>query len=114
MDNFNKNIDQLEINVAEKLRPSLERKLTGSTATDIAIASQKIPEKPRSIRLVVKLIRLYRKYRPSSIGNRCVYEPSCSHYSEVVFKKYGIFKGFLETVKRIFRCRPGHGGLDLP
>ncbi len=39
----------------------------------------------------------------------CRFTPSCSQYGIEAFKKYGLFKGFWLTVKRIMRCRPGGG-----
>jgi putative membrane protein insertion efficiency factor len=36
----------------------------------------------------------------------CVFIPSCSEYSKEAFEKYGIFKGFYLSIKRIFRCHP--------
>jgi len=102
-----------ELNVDERLRPSLERQLTGTTKTDLEIQSLPIPSGPFFIKIAVHLLRFYRKYRPAFIGNRCVYEPSCSHYSEIAIRENGLLVGISLTVKRLIRCRPGRGGLDL-
>jgi len=106
-------VRDLDLNVEEYLRPSLERQLTGTTKTDTEIHALPIPNKPIVIKLAVLVLRYYRKYRPTFIGNRCVFEPSCSHYSELAIRENGLLIGLWLTVKRLLRCRPGVGGLDL-
>lgn len=107
-------MDTYEINVAERLRPSIERKLTGTTKSDTEIAGLDIPKNPFSVRLSVLFIRLYRKLMPFSIRSRCVFEPSCSHYSEMAIRKYGLLQGGIKTIQRLHRCKPNNGGIDLP
>jgi|TARA_B110000908_G_C9864373_1_gene275507 putative membrane protein insertion efficiency factor len=106
--------DSYEFNVDEKLRPSVERKLTGTTKTDSEIAALSLPDNPLIIRWSILALRIYRLVVPSSIRNRCVFEPSCSHYSEAAIRKYGFFSGIFKTAKRLHRCTPKNGGLDLP
>jgi len=103
---------KFEINVDEKLRPSLERKMTGTTSSDLKIRSLPVPRFPFHIALAILALRLYRKVRPQSIGNRCVFEPSCSHYSEMAIRENGLREGIKLTAKRLSRCRPGNGGID--
>ncbi len=106
--------DQFEINVDEHLRPSIERKLTGTTKEDDKIAAMSMPNGSLPIKLAVSLLRIYRKVTPTFIRNRCVYEPSCSHYSELAIREYGFFTGVKLTIKRLYRCRPNNGGIDFP
>jgi putative membrane protein insertion efficiency factor len=113
MNKFEVDSGNYELNVDVHLRPSLERKLTGTTKTDTKIQSLPIPQKPTSIKSAVLILRFYRKYRPPIIGNRCVFEPSCSHYSELAIRENGLMVGIWLTVKRLLRCRPGEGGIDL-
>jgi putative membrane protein insertion efficiency factor len=40
----------------------------------------------------------------------CRYHPTCSEYGYQAFGKYGAFKGFGLTIKRIFRCNPWNPG----
>ena len=103
---------KLEINVDEKLRPSVERKMTGTTSSDLRIGSLPVPRYPLHIALVIRALRLYRKVRPQSIGNRCVFEPSCSHYSEMAIRENGLRVGIKLTARRLSMCRPGNGGTD--
>lgn len=113
MDRFHFDNGNVELNVEEHLRPSIERQLTGTTKIDSHIQSLPIPNKPISTKIAVLIIRAYRKYRPDSIGNRCVFEPSCSHYSELAIRENGLLKGVKLTIHRLLRCRPGNGGIDL-
>lgn len=106
--------DVYDFNVDEKMRPSVERKLTGTTKTDSEIAALELPKNPLVVRWSVFLLRIYRHVVPPSIRNRCVFEPSCSHYSEMAFRKYGFLDGIIFTVKRLNRCKSQNGGIDLP
>lgn len=64
----------------------------------------------------IKLIKYYKNIVSSDSGffysmglkktNRCVFYPTCSDYMIEAIKKYGVFKGFLLGIKRIFRCHP--------
>jgi len=113
MDNFQLNDRNVELDVEEHLRPSLERQITGTTKSDLYIQSLPIPNRPVHIKIALLSIRAYRKFRPTSIGNRCVFEPSCSHYSEFAIRENGLLIGFKLTIGRLLRCRPGNGGIDL-
>lgn len=106
--------DTYEFNVDEKIRPSVERKLTGTTKTDTEISALELPTSPLIVRLSILLLRTYRRVAPPSIRNRCVFEPSCSHYSELAIRKYGLLSGIIVTIRRLNRCKPQNGGIDLP
>ena len=59
------------------------------------------------------LIKLYQYGISPLIGPKCRFTPTCSHYGLEAFKKYGVWKGFFLTVKRISRCHPlGGSGYD--
>lgn len=103
----------IELKVDEILRPSLERKLTGSTKLDREVDALALPKDLSLTKIAVVILRFYRKVRPIWISNRCVFEPSCSRYSELAIRERGIFKGIFLTLKRLLRCRPGSGGLDI-
>lgn len=103
-----------ECNVDPSLMPIIERMLKGTTDNDVAIQALNIPLRPIWLRVVVKTIRWYRQSISPRLGNRCVFEPSCSHYAELAFRKKGLFHGLSLTIKRLYRCRPGGGGVDLP
>ncbi|MDZ7586945.1 MAG: membrane protein insertion efficiency factor YidD [Patescibacteria group bacterium] len=53
--------------------------------------------------LALKLIRFY-QHLPRQ--HSCRFIPTCSQYSYQVIDKYGILKGSLLSLKRIFKCHP--------
>jgi len=60
------------------------------------------------------LIRLYQLTLSPLLGTRFRYYPTCSAYAQEAIMKYGVFRGALLGVKRLFRCHPFHeGGIDL-
>jgi putative membrane protein insertion efficiency factor len=64
--------------------------------------------------LAIKLIHGYRLILSPWIGNQCRFYPSCSHYSEIAIKKYGLLIGAYLTLRRLLKCHPWHkGGIDL-
>jgi hypothetical protein len=43
----------------------------------------------------------------------CKYHPSCSQYAIDAFREFGLLRGAVLAVWRIFRCNPwSHGGVD--
>ncbi|WP_170971052.1 membrane protein insertion efficiency factor YidD [Ilyomonas limi] len=61
----------------------------------------------------ILLIKIYQYAISPLIGPKCRFTPTCSNYALQAFKKYGLFKGFWLTVKRISRCHPwGGSGYD--
>ena len=64
----------------------------------------------------IALIKLYQWIISPVLGPQCRFTPTCSNYALEAFKKYGLFKGFWLTVKRISRCHPwgGHGNDPVP
>ncbi len=59
-------------------------------------------------RLLLKLIRLYRKYISPTRPPCCRFIPTCSAYALEAVKKYGAVKGGWLALKRICRCHPFH------
>lgn len=53
--------------------------------------------------LIAPLWRLISPY------SGCVFLPTCSEYTILAIKKYGVFRGVALGIKRISRCRPGNG-----
>jgi hypothetical protein len=61
----------------------------------------------------ILLIRMYQWLISPLIGPKCRFTPSCSNYGIEAFKKYGPFKGFWLTIKRLSSCHPwGRHGHD--
>jgi uncharacterized protein len=45
----------------------------------------------------------------------CKYHPSCSQYSSLAYREFGLVRGTLKTVWRLLRCNPwSRGGVDYP
>lgn len=106
-------MDVFELNVDERLRPSVERALTGTTSLDTEIAALPLPIGSPLKKITIVALRKYRKIVPFSFRNRCVFEPSCSHYSELAVRQHGFLRGFILTIERLNKCKPGNGGLDI-
>jgi putative membrane protein insertion efficiency factor len=64
--------------------------------------------------ILLGFIRAYQKViSPALPSDTCRFFPSCSHYGYQAIYKYGVFKGGIMAVKRIFRCNPFNpGGFD--
>ncbi len=45
----------------------------------------------------------------------CKYHPSCSEYSSLAYREFGVVRGTLKSVWRLLRCNPwSSGGVDYP
>ena len=74
--------------------------------------------------IIIFLIHIYqRTFSPdhgllSAIypwSGACRFNPTCSEYSILALKKYGLFRGLIKTIKRLARCNPwNYGGNDFP
>jgi putative membrane protein insertion efficiency factor len=79
------------------------------------------PEKPALWKTILSfpfilLIKIYQWIISPLLGPKCRFTPTCSHYAVEALKKYGPFKGFWLSLKRIGRCHPwgGHGYDPVP
>ena len=63
---------------------------------------------------VICSIRIYQRYAPSSLRNKCRFEPSCSQYMILSIQKYGLWKGLRNGIRRLKRCNIHNGGYDEP
>jgi uncharacterized protein len=58
-------------------------------------------------------IRLYQLGLAPVRGNKCRYEPTCSHYAMEAITRHGPWRGGGLALARILRCHPWHdGGYD--
>ncbi len=62
-------------------------------------------------KIAILLIRGYQMMISPFIGGRaaCRFTPSCSEYTAIAIKKYGVVRGGVLGIRRIMRCRPGGG-----
>ena len=64
-------------------------------------------------KILIGMIKLYRKYLSPLKSTKCPYFPTGSQYGLEAIEKYGALKGSLLAVWRILRCNPfSHGGYD--
>jgi uncharacterized protein len=64
-------------------------------------------------RMLIGLVRFYRRHISPQLPPSCKYIPSCSEYAIDALTKYGAFKGTLMAIWRILRCNPfSKGGYD--
>lgn len=104
--------NEIELNVSPRLMPSVVRTFMGRTPLDTEIDVLSIPVAPYWLNRSVAFLRWYRRKRPARIGNRCVFDPSCSRYAEMAFREHGFWKSVPMIIARLNRCRTGAGGLD--
>ncbi|WP_206214129.1 MULTISPECIES: membrane protein insertion efficiency factor YidD [unclassified Adlercreutzia] len=66
--------------------------------------------------LAIGLILLYKTLISPLLPSSCRFIPSCSEYGLIAFRRFGFRKGFILTIKRLLRCRPGgpHGYDPVP
>ncbi|MDR0249296.1 MAG: membrane protein insertion efficiency factor YidD [Oscillospiraceae bacterium] len=64
-------------------------------------------------RLLLRLIRFYRRHISPALPPTCRFVPTCSAYALEAVEKYGALKGSLLAAKRLLSCNPFHkGGYD--
>ena len=62
------------------------------------------------IRLLLALIRGYRRWVSPALGQRCRFAPSCSAYAVEALTVHGGVRGSWLTLRRLGRCHPFHPG----
>lgn len=71
----------------------------------------KLREAPK--RLMLGVIRFYRRQISPSLPPSCRFTPTCSAYALEAIERYGALKGGGMALWRILRCNPFHpGGYD--
>lgn len=59
-------------------------------------------------RVLLFLIRCYRKYISPMKAPCCRFIPTCSAYALEAVEKYGAWKGGFLALKRLMKCHPFH------
>ncbi|MBI2566426.1 MAG: membrane protein insertion efficiency factor YidD [Candidatus Schekmanbacteria bacterium] len=104
----------IECRVDETLAPTVLRPFAGTTPLDSEVDALPLPERPRWLRIAIRLLRGYRSHIGHRLGHRCVFEPSCSRFAELALRRKGAMRGLWFALRRLSRRRPGAGGIDLP
>jgi putative membrane protein insertion efficiency factor len=64
-------------------------------------------------KIVIWLLRGYKRFISPLLGQRCRFHPSCSEYTMQAVDRFGVLRGSWLGAKRIGRCHPfNEGGLD--
>ncbi|MEZ5455200.1 MAG: membrane protein insertion efficiency factor YidD [Lysobacteraceae bacterium] len=64
-------------------------------------------------RILIALLRLYKRFISPLLGQHCRFHPSCSEYAMQALEIHGVLRGSWLTIKRLARCQPFcEGGLD--
>ncbi|KOA20307.1 putative membrane protein insertion efficiency factor [Clostridium homopropionicum DSM 5847] len=64
-------------------------------------------------KIILSIIKFYRKYISPLKRPSCRFYPTCSQYAIEAIEKYGVFKGVAMALKRISKCHPFNpGGFD--
>jgi hypothetical protein len=64
-------------------------------------------------KILLSLIRFYRKYISPTKPPSCRFQPTCSSYGLEAIERFGALKGGYMTIKRVLKCHPFHpGGFD--
>ena len=64
-------------------------------------------------KIAIKMIDLYQA-TPLHSHSMCRFIPTCSEYTKIKIKKYGVLRGSILGFKRIIKCHPfGKSGYDL-
>lgn len=57
-------------------------------------------------RLILLLLRIYKRFLSPLLGTRCRFHPSCSDYARVAVARFGSLRGSWLTLNRLLRCQP--------
>lgn len=64
-------------------------------------------------KVLIILVKIYRKLISPFKKPSCRFYPTCSQYAIQSLEKYGTIKGSFLSIKRILKCHPFHpGGYD--
>ncbi|KAF1695960.1 membrane protein insertion efficiency factor YidD [Pseudoxanthomonas daejeonensis] len=64
-------------------------------------------------RLLIAMLRGYKRFISPLLGPRCRFVPSCSEYAMQAIALHGAPRGSWLAMRRLARCHPLHpGGLD--
>ena len=56
--------------------------------------------------ILIKIIKFYKLFISTYLGNNCRYMPTCSEYFMESLEEHGVLKGSLKGTKRILSCHP--------
>jgi|TARA_B110000467_G_C17822919_1_gene215923 putative membrane protein insertion efficiency factor len=57
-------------------------------------------------KILISIIKIYKIFISPYLTPSCRYLPTCSDYAIDCLKTYGLIKGIVKSMKRIFSCHP--------
>ena len=64
-------------------------------------------------RVLIAVLRFYKRRISPLLPNACIYTPTCSEYAMEAIEKHGVIKGMGLAIWRVLRCNPfAKGGYD--
>ncbi|KAI3750360.1 hypothetical protein L2E82_20994 [Cichorium intybus] len=67
------------------------------------------------VKVALSMLQFYKREISPLMPKSCRYVPTCSEYSMIAYKRYGVVKGSILTAWRLCRCNPlGGSGFDPP
>ena len=64
-------------------------------------------------RVLIAILRFYKRHISPLLPNACIYTPTCSEYAMEAIQKHGAIKGTGLAIWRLLRCNPFmKGGYD--
>ncbi|MDI2126528.1 membrane protein insertion efficiency factor YidD [Yinghuangia seranimata] len=82
----------------------------------VALLSLMLPARGPRRGAAGRLLRAVHYYRREISPTKppcCPYTPTCSTYAVTALERHGAVRGGFLTVRRLRRCRPGAGGVDV-
>jgi len=61
-------------------------------------------------RLLIALLRGYKRAVSPLLGPRCRFAPTCSEYAMIAITRFGALHGTWLALRRVARCHPLHPG----
>jgi putative membrane protein insertion efficiency factor len=61
-------------------------------------------------KILIEIIKFYRKYISPMKPPSCRFTPTCSSYAMTAIEKYGALKGSYMAIRRVLRCHPFYKG----
>ena len=61
-------------------------------------------------RILIAIVRGYKKYISPLLPPSCRFTPTCSEYAMEAISKHGAWKGGILAVRRFLRCHPFYKG----
>ena len=64
-------------------------------------------------RILIAILRVYKRFISPLLGPRCRFAPSCSEYAMQAIGRFGALEGGWLAIRRVGRCHPlNPGGHD--